>query len=48
MQRNCKRCLGNIIGSVEGSAGGGLNIERPIEKVLIAITSDRGLYAWGF
>ncbi len=36
--------LGNIIGSVEGSAGGGLNIERPIEKVLfIVVTSDRGL-----
>lgn len=36
--------LGNIIGSVEGSAGGGLNIQRPIEKVLfIVITSDRGL-----
>jgi len=36
--------LGNIIGSVEGSAGGGLNVQRPIEKVLfIVVTSDRGL-----
>lgn len=36
--------LGNIIGSVEGNLGGGLNIERPVEKVLfIVITSDRGL-----
>jgi F-type H+-transporting ATPase subunit gamma len=36
--------LSNIIGSVDGNLGGGLNIERPIEKVLfIVITSDRGL-----
>jgi len=36
--------LGNIIGSVDGQVGGGLNVERPIEKVLIiVITSDRGL-----
>lgn len=36
--------LGNIIGSVDGQMGGGLNVERPIEKVLIiVITSDRGL-----
>jgi len=36
--------LSNIIGSVDGNIGGGLNVERPIEKVLIiVITSDRGL-----
>ncbi len=36
--------LSNIIASVEGNAGGGLNTERSIEKVLfIVITSDRGL-----
>lgn len=36
--------LSNIIGSVDGAVGGGLNTERPIEKVLfIVITSDRGL-----
>lgn len=36
--------LSNIIGSVEGNLAGGLNIQRPIEKVLfIVITSDRGL-----
>lgn len=36
--------LGNIIGSVEGNMGGGLNVQRPIERVLfIVITSDRGL-----
>lgn len=36
--------LSNIIASVDGNAGGGLNVERPIEKVLfIVITSDRGL-----
>ncbi|MBL7773459.1 MAG: ATP synthase F1 subunit gamma [Chitinophagaceae bacterium] len=36
--------LGNIIGSLEGNMGGGLTVERPIEKVLfIVITSDRGL-----
>jgi F-type H+-transporting ATPase subunit gamma len=36
--------LSNIIGSVDGNIGGGLNVERPIEKVLIiVVTSDRGL-----
>ena len=36
--------LSNIIASVDGNVGGGLNTERPIEKVLfIVITSDRGL-----
>lgn len=36
--------LGNIIGSVDGNLGGGLNAERPVEKVLIIlVTSDRGL-----
>lgn len=36
--------LSNIMGSVDGNLGGGLNIERPIEKVLIIlVTSDRGL-----
>jgi F-type H+-transporting ATPase subunit gamma len=36
--------LSNIMESVESNAGGGLNIERPIQKVLfIVITSDRGL-----
>jgi F-type H+-transporting ATPase subunit gamma len=36
--------LGNIIGSVDGNLGGGLNVTRPIEKVLIiVVTSDRGL-----
>lgn len=36
--------LGNIIGSVDGAVQGGLNVARPIEKVLIiVITSDRGL-----
>lgn len=36
--------LSNIIASVEGNIGGGLNTERPVEKVLfVVITSDRGL-----
>jgi len=36
--------LSNIIGSVDCNIGGGLNVERPIEKVLfIVVTSDRGL-----
>jgi F-type H+-transporting ATPase subunit gamma len=36
--------LSNIIGSIDGNLGGGLNLERPIEKVLfVVITSDRGL-----
>jgi F-type H+-transporting ATPase subunit gamma len=36
--------LSNIMASVEGNVGGGLNTERPVEKVLfIVITSDRGL-----
>ncbi|HMN32765.1 MAG: ATP synthase F1 subunit gamma [Chitinophagaceae bacterium] len=36
--------LSNIIGSVEGNLADGLNIQRPIEKVLfVVITSDRGL-----
>ena len=36
--------LSNIMSNVEGHVGGGLNIERPVERVLfIVITSDRGL-----
>ncbi|MCO5287129.1 MAG: ATP synthase F1 subunit gamma [Chitinophagaceae bacterium] len=36
--------LGNIVSNSDGSAGGALTKERPIEKVLlIVITSDRGL-----
>ncbi|MBL7766656.1 MAG: ATP synthase F1 subunit gamma [Chitinophagaceae bacterium] len=36
--------LSNIIASVDGNIGGGLNVERPVEKVLIIlVTSDRGL-----
>jgi F-type H+-transporting ATPase subunit gamma len=36
--------LSNIIASVDGNVGGGLNTDRPIEKVLfIVVTSDRGL-----
>lgn len=39
-----KEMLENIIGSVDGNVGGGLNVVRPIEKVLIiVVTSDRGL-----
>lgn len=36
--------LSNIIGGIDGNVGGGLNVVRPVEKVLfIVITSDRGL-----
>jgi F-type H+-transporting ATPase subunit gamma len=36
--------LSNIIANVDGNVGGGLNTQRPIEKVLfIVVTSDRGL-----
>ncbi len=36
--------LSNIMANVDSGIGGGLNVERPIEKVLfIVITSDRGL-----
>jgi len=42
--RKLQELLSNIVSSSEGSVGGGLATQRPVEKVLlIVITSDRGL-----
>jgi F-type H+-transporting ATPase subunit gamma len=42
--RKLQEMLSNIVSNTEAEAGGGLTVERPVEKVLfIVITSDRGL-----